>query len=214
MDQATKAGLLDLLEQACGQGWSGAGGLPGAGGQRAATGGWAAVSLANWPTGWQPDARPAGLGGRRDRAAVRRVGEVDRSSRKLAAATRLSGAGVGVAGQCAPGAGGAARPSVATVAPAGPDGAQAVPRTGWSIGQGRSGSSTRPTSAGWLRPWSRTWSVASSWPRSSRSRTPPKSRSCSVTRWSARGCWSWSVPARTGWSTSPWTNRPGRSCLP
>jgi hypothetical protein len=23
---------------------------------------------------------------------------------------------------------------------------------------------------------------------------------------------SWSVPARTGWSTSPWTTRPGRCC--
>ena len=28
------------------------------------------------------------------------------------------------------------------------------------------------------------------------------------------GCWSWSVPARTGWWTSPWTTRPGRCCWP
>jgi transposase len=33
-------------------------------------------------------------------------------------------------------------------------------------------------------------------------------------RWNARACWSGSPPARTGWSTRPWTTRPGRCCWP
>jgi putative transposase len=63
-------------------------------------------------------------------------------------------------------------------------------RTGSTTSQGRSGSTTRPTSPalGWPRPWSRTWSAASGWPRSSRSRRPPpRSRWRSPRRWNARG---------------------------
>jgi transposase len=88
-------------------------------------------------------------------------------------------------------------------------------RTGWSTGQGRFGSTTPPTSPapGSPRPWSRTWSRASGWPRSSPRRRPPlRSRSCSPTRWSARGYWSGSRPARTAWSTPPSMIPPDRCC--
>jgi transposase len=30
----------------------------------------------------------------------------------------------------------------------------------------------------------------------------------------AEGCWSWSPPARTAWPTQAWTTRPGRCCWP
>jgi putative transposase len=54
----------------------------------------------------------------------------------------------------------------------------------------------------------RTWLATCAAPR----RPPPRSRSCSPTRWRARTSWSWWPPARTAASTSPEMTPAGRCC--
>jgi hypothetical protein len=77
VDQATKAGLLDLLEQACGQGWTVRGACQVLEVNELRIYRWlhrrAAGELPDQPPG-AADAWPAGLGGHRDHRAVRRVG--------------------------------------------------------------------------------------------------------------------------------------------
>src|SRR5512133_1244154 len=78
---------------------------------------------------WQPDARPAGLGGRRDPAAVRGVGRGRPLPPQARSPRFLPGAGLGLAGQRAPRAG-VRGPTVAAAAAARPQRPQAVPGLG------------------------------------------------------------------------------------
>ena len=130
VDQATKAGLLDLLEQATGQGWT----------VRAAC----QVLQVNelrvyrWlhrrAAGELKDRAPGGrpMHGLLDWEVTEIIelfdewGEVDRSHRKLAHRGSYLERGVGLASQRAPRAG-APGPAVAAAAAAGPLGTQAVP---------------------------------------------------------------------------------------
>jgi hypothetical protein len=219
VDQATKSGLLDLPCQPprpagpC---------EPPARRSRSAscasTGGFTAEPPANSPptrpvaarctacwTGWPG----------RDRAAVRRLGR----GRPLAPQARpprlVSGPGVGLTGQRAPGAG-APGPAGAAAASARPDGPQAVPGLG--------GVPTRVDLDLRHHPFTRAGVAATvvgdlvgrKWLAEIVS-VEERSTQVRVVLCEAleREGWpSWSVPARTGWSTSPWTTRPGRCCSP